>query len=984
MNQAIFTTNQNFSPQLPNLGQVLLLILFMLSIWSKSYSQSNNCNTAVYNQSISALSYICSEGVAHLIAEAEAGPIDNEAAGTVLGNNSVEICDNRIDDDGDGLIDCMDPDCSGNETCWDCITEFYQVHSNDYLVALDPTTGTYTNLGNITGADQINGAQFNQIDGHVYAPIMKDGVHQLGMLLETGEVRETGLQLPGSSIFYVGSIDSDGTMYVSNAGGIYSIELNAPILEALSTGVSNPGVADFALDLTRELFYGITGQAKLQVFDPSTLEVNTYNLAGSINNDSGGYGAAWSSNDGSFFAYNNSSGKIYAIDVETLTATQVLNGTGNLSINDGFNCVLAPPPFESKCNNGIDDDGDGLIDCEDGDCFTSNECTLEICDNGIDDDGDGWIDCSDTECFNLTFCVEICDNGIDDNGDGLVDSADPQCNTPAGVTGGLESNGSLADRISKRNIKLILENDEEVQMKKEGIIPFTQRINRGAFDLSNFIPQEFSDAFISESSPEDLIGITNAEDVIAADYYLGDQRVASILAIASDEVYEHTKYICDRLGGSRLIDVSQLFHNGGLFLSYELLNPQSKVEYALSFSMYHDDTEGFVIENHWNLHTYPSDKEYYNFQIWASDYTQLIELLTATTDRIKEADKIGQINNSMLPGVFVTHGQYKNGNLKLQIRNKIGARKLHFDAMVRRTETSDWEPLELDLSLYGNASEIISVPVGYLYDFGSSLNSESAISDEIFLADGRWTIDTEHTGATVSAYTITAQQELAEDNTHQVERGIELEAEITDYLNIYRALDPKYQAVDLSEYNAFSFKSSGTGLIDVTLVKESIVEWKDQPRVRLRIEGAQAHQLSYDQFATNAAVSWDDLVMIVFTVMNENGSSQSYELELSDLAFVQQSSTSSEDLEPVVVTAAISPNPVTAKATVSFESPEFGEAQIMIYDNLGRLVENKSVSTVSGNNVITMDLSRCDSGRYLFRVVAGNGTTLLVDNFVKI
>jgi len=27
-----------------------------------------------------------------------------------------EICDNRIDDDGDGLIDCLDPDCSGTET----------------------------------------------------------------------------------------------------------------------------------------------------------------------------------------------------------------------------------------------------------------------------------------------------------------------------------------------------------------------------------------------------------------------------------------------------------------------------------------------------------------------------------------------------------------------------------------------------------------------------------------------------------------------------------------------------------------------------------------------------------------------------------------------------------------------------------------------------------------------------------------------------
>ena len=174
------------------------------------------------------------------------------------------------------------------------------------------------------------------------------------------------------------------------------------------------------------------------------------------------------------------------------------------------------------------------------------------------------------------------------------------------VTGGLESNGSLADQISKRNIRLTLNPDESVRMKQEGIIPFVPRVVRSEFDISNFIPQEFRDAFVAESSPEDLVDITNAEDVVAADYYINDQRVATILALESDEVYEHTKYICDRLSGSRLIDISQMYLNGGLFMTYELLNPQSKVEYAASFSMYHDDEQGFVIENHWNLHSYPS------------------------------------------------------------------------------------------------------------------------------------------------------------------------------------------------------------------------------------------------------------------------------------------------------------------------------------------------------------------------------------------
>jgi len=72
------------------------------------------------------------------------------------------------------------------------------------------------------------------------------------------------------------------------------------------------------------------------------------------------------------------------------------------------------------CDNGIDDDGDNLIDGDDPDC---QEESVEICDNGIDDDGDNLIDGDDPDCIE----GEICDNEIDDDGDGLIDGYDPDC-----------------------------------------------------------------------------------------------------------------------------------------------------------------------------------------------------------------------------------------------------------------------------------------------------------------------------------------------------------------------------------------------------------------------------------------------------------------------------------------------------------------------------------------------------------------------------
>jgi hypothetical protein len=53
----------------------------------------------------------------------------------------------------------------------------------------------------------------------------------------------------------------------------------------------------------------------------------------------------------------------------------------------------------------------------------------EDCNNGIDDDGDGLIDIADSDCAQPS--PEDCDNGIDDDGDGLIDGADPDCAQPS-------------------------------------------------------------------------------------------------------------------------------------------------------------------------------------------------------------------------------------------------------------------------------------------------------------------------------------------------------------------------------------------------------------------------------------------------------------------------------------------------------------------------------------------------------------------------
>ncbi len=132
------------------------------------------------------------------------------------------------------------------------------------------------------------------------------------------------------------------------------------------------------------------------------------------------------------------------------------------------------------CKNGIDDDGNGAVDCNDSDCALLPGCAHEVCGNNIDDDYDGKYDCADPDCGGETACgaggrcgdgmlgpgeicdgtrlggrtcitqgfvagtlacldcqldasacthtqPEICNNSVDDDQDGMIDCTDSDC-----------------------------------------------------------------------------------------------------------------------------------------------------------------------------------------------------------------------------------------------------------------------------------------------------------------------------------------------------------------------------------------------------------------------------------------------------------------------------------------------------------------------------------------------------------------------------
>lgn len=148
--------------------------------------------------------------------------------------------------------------------------------------------------------------------------------------------------------------------------------------------------------------------------------------------------------------YVNISGNFTAMQTQTIFAglfglfnvNDVPNGVyeWNVLCSDGSLSAFAPANFTFTintsaqtyvCSDGVDNDGDGLIDMADPGCSSpqddneSNTVTLPQCSDGIDNDGDGLIDLADPDCQNSSDNDEASE-GTQPGGDEDVEILDPE------------------------------------------------------------------------------------------------------------------------------------------------------------------------------------------------------------------------------------------------------------------------------------------------------------------------------------------------------------------------------------------------------------------------------------------------------------------------------------------------------------------------------------------------------------------------------
>ncbi|MAN27730.1 MULTISPECIES: DUF4114 domain-containing protein [Mesonia] len=535
--------------------------------------------------------------------------------------------------------------------------------------------------------------------------------------------------------------------------------------------------------------------------------------------------------------------------------------------------------------------------------------------------------------------------------------------------GGLESNGSLAQLIAKRNFNRVKNNSfahkKNLQTKFQKNL--TARGANSGLNLGGIFPSSgmFGSEQSYESSPTDLLSITNATEVFAVDYYEGDNRVAAALATKTlGEVYNHSKMICDRLNGSTLKDIRTVNIQNHELVMLKIERANEQVEYAILFSVA-ENTTTYELHSYWNIFQYPS-VDFANFQIWGSSMGQVSHI---TNHILEELNATKPVNSSVvldrIPSVFVTKGFYKDGEIQLEIVNKSGQGNLQVLASKRETEMATETSLNPTIALSGSYKEDVVITTGGLFDINLTLlGSNSPQADALYLADGPWGLDYLENEVVVNNFEISAFSENTNNSTdYTVERNPSVSGSVLGTANLFRTILPGEMIFDASAYESLAFSITNNLPVEIVLVTENLMDWNNRFKFQLPVNAQTSmYQINLSDFqnANGESLNEFQLKSIVFSVQGNYQSFQEFNLDIANVQFSSESLSLQDDQNLTAAFYAY-PNPVKENINLVFTQP-IEKANLQLFDMLGRKVLERSFTTQ--NNQAQINLSPLKRGIY--------------------
>ena len=570
----------------------------------------------------------------------------------------------------------------------------------------------------------------------------------------------------------------------------------------------------------------------------------------------------------------------------------------------------------------------------------------------------------------------------------------------SGNDGGLESNGDLASLIAKRNFLRSKTNKIHNQKKlQQRFAPGQKSYKSGNNqDLSIYFPTTGASGTETSfvSSPDDLIGITNATAVFSIDYYNQNKRVGAALAMATEgSVYDHSKTICDRLNGSVLEDIRTLTIRNHTLVNTKIRRATGEIEQALHFSVRIDEFQN-ELYSLWNIDQYP-EGDYLNFQIWGGSIPQVATIANTIIDTLMDEKSLGKtfIPNN-IPSVFVQKGFYKNGKLVLSIVNKPKTDQFYFRGNKRATELSKEETITKTISLSGAYQETITVETGYLFDIGFAIMSDDPNkADALYLADGPWGIDYLEQGATISSFEIIKNEHIeTQENYYPIERDAEVSGNLKETMNLFRNVLGGDLTLNVSEYEVVEFELQTDKDVEVILVTKDLTDWNKRLKYTIKANDAkQKYTISFSDFSntTTQNIAIEELRSVVFSIQGDYQIFTPFNLEVSKLTFTIEKPEEEEEENPDIISeedpdATIinnediedltipnsntsitnSPNPFRTQTIIKMPTAQ-QQLTISVIDMLGRIVQKEKLGgTGTPSDTFTFTAKNLQQGVYKY------------------
>ena len=545
----------------------------------------------------------------------------------------------------------------------------------------------------------------------------------------------------------------------------------------------------------------------------------------------------------------------------------------------------------------------------------------------------------------------------------------------SGSEGGLESNGSLASLIAKRNFKRKKEGNplKHIENQQEFIKSNLEKKQFGT-SLMDYLPESgmYRTETASVSSPDDLIGLTNADEVFSVDYYLNSTRVSAVLATSTTgKIYDHSKVICDRLNSASLEDIRTVLVRGHQIISSKIKQAEGQVEYTLSFSI----KLGSVVNelfSFWNIDQYPVG-DYQNFQIWGSSFSQVFSIANYILDKHTEKNGlISTVVKNVIPNVFVKSGEYLNGFINLNIINKTNETSIDFSGSFAETEVSDRTFINNSYALSGQYNDTLSIETGIIFDIGFSLQkNSSAQKDALYLADGPWGLDYLDEYATVNFFDITSSDRMYSDEIYEVDRNAIISGEVKGNINLFRHILPGNQTLDIADYNFINFLITNNEPVELIIMQEEDRDWEN--RIRYTIPTNNIEKTVYIPFSdfvdgSGNTVQIKNIKTVVYSIIGDYNNTIAFAMSIHNLSFSKQGVLDVSDVNIGKSTKLINyPNPFEYSTTISLLEAS-NNVIIQVFDLLGRQVDFKNISTGFASKKIYYTSPNLTRGIYKYRL----------------